>query len=368
MDDLTIYQNRSSVHIEITITNSCNCNCKYCFETNHLNTSNREEEIRQLKLLTDYCKKFDITKHNALNITFWGGEPMLNTNFLYEIIESTYKYPFVNYMMYTNGTLVDKFEEFINKDFIDEIINRFSIQLSYDGEPHHTLMRHDNKELIFKTTDLLVDRGFKDLSFKATLSFDHLELLPQIWDSYKELHNRYDFAYYSPTLDQSNNMNSDKNYEIWKRVILEVAKKELKFMDEHGYPLWQWFTNPGKLVCSLNNGIHLHNDGNFYICHGCPYCKNSDVFKVGNTKTVKNIDDVINKDFDITLRRRECMECSAVACQVCHVAELDKDINDAINYKEKWTGIVVNNQDRCRFFKYFGLIYNALVISIISRG
>jgi hypothetical protein len=59
---------------------------------------------------------------------------------------------------------------------------------------------------------MLIDRGFKSLSFKATLSFDHLELLPQIWDSYEELHERYNFATYSPTLDQSNENNSYDNF------------------------------------------------------------------------------------------------------------------------------------------------------------
>jgi hypothetical protein len=293
---------------------------------------------------------------------------MLNTNFLYEIIETTYKYPFVRYMMYTNGTMVDKFNEFINKDFIDSIIDRFTIQLSYDGEPHHTMMRYDNRELIFKTADLLIDRGFKSLSFKATLSFNHLDLLPQVWESYRELHEKYEFVHYSPTLDQSSAMNSDDNFETWKTVLLEVAKKEMKFIEQHGYPLWSWFTNPGKLVCSLNNGVHIHNDGNLYVCHGCPYSNNSSVFVIGNTKSVRSLGDVLNDGFDLSLRHRKCVECSAVACQVCHISELDKDISDAVNYKEKWTSIVVNNQDRCRFYKYFGLIYNALIIAIISRG
>lgn len=359
---------RSHVNIEITVTNSCNCNCKYCFEPNHNNTSNREEELRQLELLLKYCNEFDITKHDSLNITFWGGEPMLNTQFLYDIIETTYKYPFVRYMMYTNGTMVDRFIEFINKDFIDSILDRFTIQLSYDGEPHHTLMRHDNRNFIFKTTDLLIDRGFKSLSFKATLSFNHLNLLPQVWESYKELHEKYDFVQYSPTLDQSNSSNSDVNFEIWKKVVLDVAKKEMKFIEQHGYPLWSWFTNPGKLVCSMNNGIHIHNDGNLYICHGCPYCNNSKMFIIGNTKDIKSLEDVLNNGFNISLRHKKCVKCSAVACQVCHVSELDKDIEKVTDYKENWTRIVVNNEDRCRFFKYFGLIYNALLISTIIRG
>lgn len=97
--------------VEITITNRCNCNCEYCFEGSHDDISSPAEEERQIKILEDYCKEFDLSNHNRLNVIFWGGEPMMNTKFLFRLIEVSYRYDFVRYMMYSNGLLVDKYEE-----------------------------------------------------------------------------------------------------------------------------------------------------------------------------------------------------------------------------------------------------------------
>ena len=42
-----------------------------------------------------------------MSITFWGGEPLLNLEFVEKIISATIEHDFVNYYMFTNGTLID---------------------------------------------------------------------------------------------------------------------------------------------------------------------------------------------------------------------------------------------------------------------
>lgn len=356
---------RTDVAVEITVTNECNCRCEYCFECSHDNISNRDEELRQIELLRKYCEEFDRLRHRYLKIVFWGGEPMMNTRFLFEIISATHGFDFVNYLMYSNGTLVSMFEEFLEQDFIDSIRDRFEIQLSYDGEPHHRIKRGTDSSAIFKVADRLIENGF-DVSFKATLSLDSLSLLPRIWDSYEKLHQKYQFVYYSPTIDQTNRNNDDSYFEEWKHVLVQIAKKEKNFIHRYGRPLWSWFTNPGKLACSLNDTVHIHCDGNFYVCHGCQYQSRAGYFSLGNTADTKTIEDRLNSGFKPTLRDKRCVLCSAVECSVCHVCELGKSDELAGNYKENWTRAMVNNQDRCRFFKYFGKIYHALRLSMIG--
>jgi len=124
----------------------------------------------------------------------------MNIRFMYEIIRLTYHYEFVDYMMYSNGTLVENYIDFLLQDFIESVSNRFHIQLSYDGEPHNTLMRHNSNTNVLKVADMLQKRGFY-VTFKATLSFKMLHLLPQVWDSYKELQSKFPHIFYSPTLD-----------------------------------------------------------------------------------------------------------------------------------------------------------------------
>lgn len=103
-----------------------------------------------------------------------------------------------------------------------------------------------------------------------------------------------------------------------------------------------------------------------YVCHGCQYQERSKYFITGNTKQIDDLEKSLNNGFRPTLRDRRCVECSAVECSVCHVCELAKTDETAINHKELWTKIMVNNQDRCGFFQYFGKIYYALRLANIE--
>ena len=268
--------------------------------------------------------------------------------------------------MYSNGTLIEGFQELLKQDFFPLVKDRIEIQLSYDGEPHHTNKRGYGGDLVVRTAQFLVDNGVR-VSFKATLALDSIHLLPQIWDSYKELYDRFDFVHYSPTLDQTNADNTDEAFATWKKAVVEIAKKEKNFIKEHGRPLCLWFSAPGKLVCSLNDTIHMHCDGKLYVCHGCQYQNCSDAFSVGKTSDVKNLEDFLSKDFRPSLRLAQCVDCSAPICAVCHVSELSKNEEDAANYKERWTSVMVNNGNRCRFFKYFAKVYHALKLSLLKQ-
>ena len=204
-------------------------------------------------------------------------------------------------------------------------------------------------------------------SFKATLSIDSLSLLPQIWDSYAELHEKFPHVSYSPTIDQTNRDNTDENFEVWKKVLVEIVKKEMNFIKKYHRPLWGWFSKPGKMVCNLNNTVNMHCDGGLYVCHGCQYQNCKSCFCIGETKNVTHLEDFLNEGFKPTLRHRKCVECSAVVCMVCHVNELGKCPDKAIKYKENWTRIIVNNEQRCRYFKYFGMMYQVMILSILNK-
>ena len=151
---------------------------------------------------------------------------------------------------------------------------------------------------------LLNEKGFS-FSFKATLSMDSFDLLPEIWDSYEKLHSMYNFVRYSPTIDQTNLNNNDENFEKWKKSLDVILKKEYNFISTHGYPLWNWFSNIGKLHCNLNNSVSLHCDGNFYVCHGCHFLKNKECFKLGSVEDTNDIENVLNKKFNTKLKHKK---------------------------------------------------------------
>ena len=355
--------NKKHIFAEITLTNNCNCNCSYCFEGLHIcQPRNLDIEKRQLELLVDACKNFDKDKYESFIISFWGGEPFLNMEFMYEIIKSTCDFDFVKYHCYSNGILLNKYKELFSKDFFQKKKDKFHIQLSYDGEPHHSLKRGNNSSQVLTTAQFLYDNNIQ-FSFKATLSYDLLDKLPDIWDSYKQLSDRFgNIVSYFPTLDTSTSP-SDETFEIWKRSILNIAKKEFQYIRKNGRPLWQWFSNGRKMNCALGNSIHMHNDGNIYICHGCPYLSNSKRFIIKNINEINSLYDVITEKFNLSLDEK-CIKCGATHCSACHVTQL-KDNEDI--YKN-WSSCRSNDQNKCKYYQWFGYISKLLKLVYIKAN
>lgn len=348
------------LRIEITVTDGCNCNCSYCFENDHKHIDRPEIENKHLFLLKDICENLDFQKYSGISISFWGGEPLLNYDYFIKLIETTYKYEYVTYHLYTNGILYDKFQDFVQKEFINSIKNRMSIQLSYDGEPHHMIKRRSNKEVIFKTFDLLLQTGFTNVGFKATLTKELCHLLPTIWDSYFELFKQYPFIRYNVTLDTTDSTADKKLFENWKVAIKEVAKKEYKFFEQYGQYLSNLFADNVKKTCNINDSIFIHSDGNIYTCHGCPYLLNKDIFKLGNTKELNSLNELklVNLEYKPNI---DCYFCGATHCASCHVMHINK------NFENEWFSNVSNNINKCKYYKYLGYIKKILNYSFTNR-
>lgn len=351
--------NKKNIYVEITVTNNCNCNCQYCFEGQHpLQKRNLLEEERQLQLILNTCNNFDKHTTESFTISFWGGEPMLNTDFMYKVIRSTVKFNFVRYHIYSNGTLFHKFEDLINQDFFAQLKNRLHIQLSYDGEPQHSLKRGYSHEAIFKTMRLLLDNNVI-VFFKSTLTFDMIPHMAEIWESFFEAYQEFgNCVSYSPTLDTET---TDVSYlDEWKSQLRKIAKKEYYFIKEHNRPLMSWFTQQAKKNCMLGNSCHIHNDGNIYICHGCPYSKDKDKFILGNTKSINSISDVLFDKVDLDFIPEKCKNCVSTYCAVCHISQL----GSSRNIYEDWIPSKVNNINRCKFFQEFGRISRLLELKL----
>lgn len=364
--DVTL-STRDSLNLEITSTQACNCRCKYCFESGHLLDSrscirNIEEENRQLQLITNLCQRFDVTKYSKLTITFWGGEPMMNPEFIYSIINTTLEYDFIDYYMFTNGTLLDKFKDLFSR-FSERKLRmlkrKIYFQLSYDGEPHNKTKRGKlSSDLVLKTARFLKDSGFQ-ISFKPTLSLDMVGHLVEIWKSYKSLFDEFgECARYSPTLDMTCSDIQDEFIASWRSQLVEVAKMEISFIKEHGYSLMKHFDPDSRKACDVSKTVMMHNDGNFYLCHGCIYLKSKSKFILGNTKSVNSLLDIyekMNGIVNLEVQNGDCKKCPATYCTVCHANYVDPD-----NIREDWIACMSKDQRKCQCMKVFGLVSHAL--------
>ena len=186
--------------------------------------------------------------------------------------------------------------------------------------------------------------------------------LPEIWDSFAKLY--YEFGEnitYFPTLDTSTSPNNDY-FEDWKVALQKVAKKEADFIIKHGKSLWSWFSDGRKMNCALENSIHMHNDGNIYVCHGCPYLTNKDRFIRGNINNIESLFEIINTQFKMDLNKK-CFNCEATHCSSCHVTHL-KETDDIYN---DWSLCRANDENKCKYYKYFGYISKILKFSLFKK-
>lgn len=129
-----------SLSLFIMMNNTCNLNCSYCFEHDkkniYFNDTNIEEFIKKLHRFVNDCKI------KSLDITFTGGEPLLQYKNLMIMTESIVKLckeclVELSFSVITNGTVITK--QMIS--FFEKY--NFSIQITLDGnKDRHDKIRH----------------------------------------------------------------------------------------------------------------------------------------------------------------------------------------------------------------------------------
>ena len=122
--------------LTLEVTQNCNFRCKYCiYSENYSNLRNHNNRNMDWKTALNAIKIFmeHSSKTERLNISFYGGEPLLNFSLIKKVINYVNKkYPNedIYYNLTTNGSLINN--EHINF-FINHMIH---ILLSLDGPKH----------------------------------------------------------------------------------------------------------------------------------------------------------------------------------------------------------------------------------------
>lgn len=355
--------------VEVTAFQGCNKRCSYCFEKDVSPCAiDHTEQQRQIQLLLQLCESFDFAKYSRLKISFWGGEPMANYPFVLEVMQKTSKYWFVDWHIFTNGTLTSNFEDLILKhqDLLQIFKQgRLTIQVSFDGEPHHTHKRNYSPLEFYPTLKLLAGNGIC-FNFKGTIAADSIEMMPECWDSYQEMAERYPKqTAWAPTIDSTADL-STIDLNLWRSVLIQIAKKELTFIKQHHRPLLSWFTD-SRHFCDVRLTTFMHSDGNFYLCHGAPYIQDDSQrakFITGNTKSVTSIADVIDPQaIDVNSLDPRCSRCGATYCGACHINLVDPD-----NIRKDWCQCLSKDASRCQLMIEFGKIDRMLKLVLASRG
>ena len=126
--------------ITFEVTDKCNLKCTYCaygdFYENYEKRKNINIDINAAFNLLNYFEKLwrsgDILSYNKhVDIAFYGGEPLLNINFIRKIVSYVKNMKNINriftFSMTTNCILLDKYMDFL-------VDNNFNILISLDGD------------------------------------------------------------------------------------------------------------------------------------------------------------------------------------------------------------------------------------------
>ena len=152
-EDSVFSQLANIVNISFEVTDACNLKCYYCAYRDFYNDydlrKNQYMDVKKAKMLIDFIVKKSSTPANnspqkKIMISFYGGEPLLNMNFIKEIVTETKlresdRFKF-KYNMTTNGILLKKnLPFFIQYDF--------DIMVSLDGSRENNAYRmlHNGK-------------------------------------------------------------------------------------------------------------------------------------------------------------------------------------------------------------------------------
>jgi uncharacterized protein len=168
-------------NIVFEVTDACNLQCTYCaygkFYSNYDKRENQYIDIRKAKILLDEVivrlhSNVNASQHTEMMISFYGGEPLMNMDFIQSIVEYTqskndHRLSF-KYNMTTNGIYLKKCIDFL-------VQYNFQVLVSLDGSEVNDghRMFHNGKSS-FKTVHdnlLYVQNNYPEF-FKDKISFN----------------------------------------------------------------------------------------------------------------------------------------------------------------------------------------------------
>lgn len=260
--------------VTLMLIQSCNLACKYCFGSEG-EYSDRGIMQEQIALDTiDYLigQSGDV---NELNITFFGGEPLLCYDLIKKIVEyckskeNAINKKFV-YNMTTNGTLLN---EEINGFIIN---NKIGTMISIDGNREQQNAKRYYKtgegcydEVIEKTEFL---RKKQCLSARATITASNLELI-EVFEHLISL------GFGSIPMSPAFNLLSENEHKLYLEKLSELCDYFEKLL-KNNVPkakrikiLWKAFRRVHKgakqnSACGAGiNGVAVDIHGNLYPCH-----------------------------------------------------------------------------------------------------
>lgn len=379
--------------IVFEVTDSCNLNCTYCalgelydgYDKRIGKKINISYSINLLKYIFDNKPK---NKFSKLYISFYGGEALLNMDFIKRIVDiskqlNSKKEIEIEYSITTNATLIHKHIDFLAQ-------NKFELLVSLDGnEENHSyrVFAKSKKNSFHKVIENidLIQKKYPEY-FKEYINFNAvLHDKSSVKDIYEFIYTRY---HKIPRISELNTRNIKvEKIELLKNMFRRKWESEVEFQDgeselskitRSSMSLYSELTDFLKFI-SINYYLSHINalflvDEEFLPTNTCtPFSKK--IFLTNRNKllpcekinykySLGNVDDK-KIDIDITKIteqynfyynkiKKSCQSCYAYRhCGVClfHLSNIDS-INSEEFVCENFKGEKAFKNKLCRIFSY----------------
>lgn len=221
-------------------TESCNLNCTYCglgeiYDIYDERSEKKINEANAITFLKFVFKQKPRNKNSKLFISFYGGEPLLNFNFIKNIVElanqlNTEKGFELVFSMTTNATLIHKYIDFLAE-------YKFQLLISIDGNKrnHSYRVYHNNKnsfDKIIENIDI-IQKNYSEY-FITHINFNAvLHNRNSVKEIYEFIYKRYNKI---PRISELNSrhIRPDKK-ESFAKIFQSKRESETEFHKKNSF-------------------------------------------------------------------------------------------------------------------------------------
>ena len=294
----TLYMPRP-LSITITTTLKCNARCAYCYEKGVKQIDiyeNAEEKI--INFIKNYS---DI---NEVHLTWFGGEPLLNTNFIdnlsNKLLEEHIK--FSSYII-TNGSLLS--DEIINNKL--QFWNVKNMQITLDGtkkiyEKRKRYIQSCEGEFykILNNIGKVAQKGIF-INIRLNIDSENKEDILNLLKEIDNIYSTYDNVVFYPAFitGTTNILTEEEKVSYIKKMLLVI--KNIKKLTAGT----KFYSLPRMHACMNGNpkSFSIDVNGNIYTCE---HYVGIEKHRIGNINSGISSPDLRGKSI---LFRKECEEC-----------------------------------------------------------
>lgn len=294
------------MNITFWVTDKCNLACKYCYVNKSENKMSEETARKACDFFEEYFEQALCTDER-IHVSFHGGEPLLNFEIIYIIVEWFQKRysDRVTFALTTNGTIYDE-------RMFDFITKNIQISLSLDGDKvsndTNRIFKNANKSVydLAKKTFHYIDSNKSPCRIRMTVNHSNIN---HLYENYVHLYEMKPTVV-SFALDASSSWTSD-DMQVYYENYVQIINYLLENNREEAYYELYNFTQEhfrNRETCSGGiKGLHISSKGEIFPCE---LAIGDEEFKIGTVERGITKDSLL-KFFMINKQEvAVCKECS----------------------------------------------------------